>query len=118
MAVRRLRKASLPCIAPDASRIAIGKQIFDNQEGDAPMSDSTTVSTTVGRRRVMQGGVALLATASVARSLPSLAAAKRIGLGQPDRTAELYKGLMDAIEVEAKRLGYETVQSFTGSTAE
>ena len=82
------------------------------------MTDEFVLSTILDRRRVMQGGVALLATAAVARSVPSLAAAKRIGVGQPDRTAEFYQGFMNAVKQEASRLGYEVVESFSGPAPE
>ena len=82
------------------------------------MTDESVLSTILDRRRVMQGGVALLATAAVARSVPALAAAKRIGVGQPDRTADFYQGFINAAKEEATKLGYEIVQSFSGSAPE
>src|SRR6266478_4805630 len=60
------------------------------------MTDDSVLSTILDRRQVMQGGAALLATAAVARSVPALDAAKE----------------------EATKLGYEIVQSFSGSAPE
>src|SRR5262249_2533725 len=82
------------------------------------MTDESVLSTILDRRRVMQGGVALLATAAVARPVQRMGAAKRIGVGQPDRTAEFYQGFMNAVKEEAKRLGYEVVESFSGPAPE
>lgn len=83
------------------------------------MKDKILLSAVVDRRRVMQGGAAVFATASIAGMLPARAETKkRIGVGQPDRTADFYQGFMDSVLAEADKRGYEVVQSFSGSTPE
>lgn len=43
---------------------------------------------------------------------------KRIGVGQPDRTADFYQGFINAVQDEAKKRGYEILQSFSGDAPE
>jgi ribose transport system substrate-binding protein len=88
-------------------------------EADMPVNEKDLLSMAVGRRKVMQGGAALVAAASLAVARPVFAAdRKRIGVGLPDRTADLYQGLIDSIQAEADKRGYEIVQSFSGSAPE
>jgi ribose transport system substrate-binding protein len=76
-------------------------------------------SLTVDRRTLLQGVAALAAAASLAGTRPLWAAGKkRIGVGQPDRTADFYQGFIKAVQAEADKLGYEIVQSFSGSAPE
>jgi ribose transport system substrate-binding protein len=44
----------------------------------------------------------------------AFAGAKRIAVGQPDRTANYYKALIDTTLSEANKYGYEVLQSFSG----
>jgi ribose transport system substrate-binding protein len=77
------------------------------------------LSTAIDRRSVMQGGVALVAAASATGLRPVFAAAKkRIGVGQPDRTADFYQGFIRAVQAEADKRGSEIVQSFSGGSPE
>lgn len=60
------------------------------------------------RRRFIKSGA--LPTASGTLLSPTTLTAdrkKRIGVGQPDRTAELYRGFVYAVHAEADELGYE-----------
>ena len=83
------------------------------------MKGRDLLSTALDRRSLMQGGAALVAAASLAGVRPVLAAGKkRIGVGQPDRTADFYQGFIKAVQAEADKRGYEIVQSFSGSAPE
>lgn len=82
------------------------------------MRDKEAPRVIVSRRDLMKTGAAMLAASSLAGVLPARAAAKRIGVAQPDRTADLYHGLITAVKDEAAKRGYEILESFTGSTPE
>jgi ribose transport system substrate-binding protein len=70
------------------------------------------------RRHIIKAG-GLIAASSLLPGLPARAAAKkRIGFGQPDRTADFFHGFINAVHGEADRLGYEVLESFSGPTPE
>jgi ribose transport system substrate-binding protein len=72
----------------------------------------------VNRRDIIKGG-ALLAASGILASVPLLAAEKkRIGVAQPDRTADFYHGFINAVHQEADKLGYEILESFSGRAPE
>jgi ribose transport system substrate-binding protein len=65
--------------------------------------------------KLVGGGLAGAGFAFAAgASKPAFAAAKRIAIGQPDRTANYYKALIDTALGEANKYGYEVLQSFSG----
>jgi ribose transport system substrate-binding protein len=70
-------------------------------------------------RRLLIKGSAVLAASSTLVGLPAFAAGKkRIGVGQPDRTADFYHGFINAVHQEADKLGYEILESFSGAAPE
>lgn len=71
------------------------------------------------RRRLIKSGALLAASATLA-GIPALAAdkRKRIGVGQPDRTADFYHGFINAVHQEADKLGYDILESFSGAAPE
>jgi ribose transport system substrate-binding protein len=71
-----------------------------------------------GRRLLLQAGAALASTGALLRPRGAQAAPKRIGVGQPDRTADFYQGFINAVQDEAKKRGYEILQSFSGDAPE
>jgi ribose transport system substrate-binding protein len=72
----------------------------------------------VDRRQLIKGG-ALFAVSSVLQRGPALAAGKkRIGVAQPDRTADFYRGFISSVHQEADKLGYEIMESFSGRAPE
>jgi ABC-type sugar transport system substrate-binding protein len=82
------------------------------------MTSTAGTRARIDRRTVIRSGVALLALGSLARGREAAAAAKRIGVGQPDRTADFYQGFIRAVQAEADKHGYQILQSFSGSTPE
>jgi ribose transport system substrate-binding protein len=81
------------------------------------MTDHLTVPG-LDRRRFIKSG-ALLAASGTLVGLPAFAAGKkRIGVGQPDRTADFYHGFINAVHAKADELGYEILESFSGPTPE
>jgi ribose transport system substrate-binding protein len=73
----------------------------------------------ISRRKLLQGGATLVAAAPLLQIRRVRAAElKRIGVGQPDRTADFYQGFMNAVQDEAKKRGYEILQSFSGDAPE
>ena len=70
------------------------------------------------RRGLLKAGAAVLAVAPATWRLAGAADMKRIGVGQPDRTADFYQGFMNAVQTEAKARGYEILQSFSGPAPE
>ena len=56
-------------------------------------------------------------TASDVRELKALAK-KKIGVAQPDRTADFYHGFINSVHQEADKLGYEILESFSGRAPE
>jgi ABC-type sugar transport system substrate-binding protein len=70
------------------------------------------------RRRLIKSAALVAATAALSGA-PALAAArKRIGVGQPDRTADFYHGFINAVHQEADKLGYDILESFSGAAPE
>jgi ribose transport system substrate-binding protein len=51
-------------------------------------------------------------------SAASAAGTKVLGVGQPDRTADFYGGFLRSIKSEAKKRGWEILQSFSGNSVE
>ena len=72
----------------------------------------------IDRRKLLKAGAAALAVAPATLRLAGAADMKRIGVGQPDRTADFYQGFMNAVQTEAKARGYEILQSFSGPAPE
>jgi ABC-type sugar transport system substrate-binding protein len=72
----------------------------------------------VHRRGFIKGA----AVAAVASTMPSLrafaAGKKKIGVAQPDRTADFYHGFINSVHQEADKLGYEILESFSGRAPE
>ena len=71
------------------------------------MTRATLSVGAIDRRELLKVGAAALAVAPVSASLAGAADMKRIGVGQPDRTADFYQGFMNAVQTEAKARGYE-----------
>ena len=73
----------------------------------------------VNRRHLIKGGVLLTAAATLGGGRAFAAdAGKRIGVGQPDRTADFYHGFINAVHQEADKLGYDILESFSGAAPE
>ena len=70
------------------------------------------------RRRFIKSGAIAAASAALARAPATAAARKRIGVGQPDRTADFYHGFINAVHQEADKLGYDILESFSGAAPE
>lgn len=71
------------------------------------------------RRQFLKGGAAALAAASLLPNGAARAAGKkRIGVAQPDRTADFYRGFISSVHQEADKLGYEILESFSGRAPE
>jgi ribose transport system substrate-binding protein len=70
-------------------------------------------------RRLFTIGGTLLAASGILASVPMFAAGKkRVGVAQPDRTADFYHGFINAVHQEADKLGYEILESFSGRAPE
>ena len=70
-------------------------------------------------RRVFIKGAAAVATFGALPVLRAEAAAKKkIGVAQPDRTADFYHGFINSVHQEADKLGYEILESFSGRAPE
>jgi ribose transport system substrate-binding protein len=70
------------------------------------------------RRRFIKGAT-VAAGASTMPGLRALAAGKKkIGVAQPDRTADFYHGFINSVHQEANKLGYEILESFSGRAPE
>jgi ribose transport system substrate-binding protein len=70
------------------------------------------------RRIVVKGGAAIAAVLAVPGRRACAAGKKRIGVAQPDRTADFYHGFINAAHEEADKLGYEIMESFSGRAPE
>jgi ribose transport system substrate-binding protein len=81
------------------------------------MTAKSVLAEHLSRRLLLQGSAALATAGTLLRGARG-AAPKRIGVGQPDRTADFYQGFINAVQDEAKRRGYEILQSFSGSAPE
>lgn len=89
--------------------------------GATPMPRSAAGG--VGRRTFLgavgRTGLAVLGSwAGAGRVATAQSKPKRIGVGQPARTADFYQGFINAVEERAKQLGYEILQSFSGNAPE
>jgi ribose transport system substrate-binding protein len=82
------------------------------------MIEKAMLTKMLDRRTLVKGGAAVLAATSLAGAPVLAQAKKRIGVGQPDRTADFYQGFIRAVQEEADKRGYEIVQSFSGSAPE
>ena len=67
-----------------------------------------------GLLQLVTAGAAILAVAPATLRSAGAADMKRIGVGQPDRTADFYQGFMNAVQTEAKARGYEAVVCAVG----
>jgi len=72
----------------------------------------------VDRRRFIQGAAVFAAAASLPALRALAAGKKKIGVAQPDRTADFYKGFINSVHQEADKLGYEILESFSGRAPE
>lgn len=81
---------------------------------DAVVVDRRTLLRIIGGTSLATvGSWAFTSAVATAQSKP-----KRIGVGQPARTADFYQGFINAVEERAKQLGYEILQSFSGNAPE
>ena len=72
----------------------------------------------VDRRRFIQGAAVFAAAGSLPALRALAAGKKKIGVAQPDRTADFYKGFINSVHQEADKLGYEILESFSGRAPE
>jgi ABC-type sugar transport system substrate-binding protein len=72
----------------------------------------------LARRHLIKSGALLAASATLGGRRAFAEKRKRIGVGQPDRTADFYKGFITAVHQEADKLGYDILESFSGPAPE
>jgi ABC-type sugar transport system substrate-binding protein len=72
----------------------------------------------VDRRDFIKRAAVFTAATTLPRLRALAAGKKRIGVAQPDRTADFYHGFINAVHGEADKLGYEVLESFSGRAPE
>src|SRR6516164_664214 len=71
-----------------------------------------------GRRVFIRGAAAVTIFGALPFLRADAAAKKKIGVAQPDRTADFYHGFINSVHQEADKLGYEILESFSGRAPE